>query len=64
MTPHEARILGEEIKKLKPNLVEWEKGFLGNVYNYAKISNKQARILQEMYAKATGGGQYERRQYV
>ena len=53
-------IIGE-IKQLgyKPN--DWERGILGNILGHKEISNRQGQILQEIYARAAGGGIYQRR---
>jgi hypothetical protein len=59
MTSADALVLIREIKKLgyKPN--DWEKQFLGNALGHKKISNKQGKILETIYAKAAGGGVYQ-----
>jgi hypothetical protein len=48
-------------KKKKINN-EWEKEFLNN--QYSNPSPKQAACLLKIYEKATGGGDYQRRQYI
>lgn len=64
MTSQDALALIAEIKKLNLKLNDWEKGFLGNILIHRKISNKQAKILCDMYAKFTGDGNFQRRQYI
>lgn len=61
MNTKDAKILHDAIinSGYKPN--DWEHSFLGNVTGHKAISNKQARILEQIYAKAFGGGIYQGR---
>lgn len=62
MTSGEAKTLIAEIKKLNPKLNDWEREFISN--QYSAPSPKQAACLLKIYEKATGGGVYQRRQYI
>lgn len=64
MTFQDTLAIMTEIKKLNPKLNDWEKGFLGNILIHRKISKKQENCLIKIYEKATGGGIYQRRQYI
>ena len=60
----DAKILIAEIQKLNPKLNEWEQGFIKSIADCLCISNKQSQCLMNIYGKATGGGVYQKRQYV
>ncbi len=64
MNGNEVLLIFNEIKKLNYKPSEWEKGFLGNILCHKKISNKQAQALQKIYEKATGGGVFQRKEYI
>ncbi len=64
MTGQDVLAIVTEIKKLNPKLNDWEKGFLENILPHRKISHKQEQVLIDMYAKVTGGGQFQRKQYI
>ena len=66
MNPKDALILIEYIRKNKLN--DNEASFINSIEHWAKtggkLSGKQAVCLQGIYAKVTGGGQYERKEYI
>ena len=63
MTSQDVLAIMIEIKKLNPKLNEWEKGFLLTILSHRKISTKQENCLLNIYGKATGGGNYQQKQY-
>jgi len=64
MTHPEALTLIEYIRKTnyKPNDIE--KSFMRNCELHYKVSSKQAAWLLKIYAKATGGSQFQKRSYI
>ena len=63
MTSQQVLDIMTEIRKLNPKLNDWEKGFLLTILSHKRISTKQERCLMNIYAKATGGGIYQQKQY-
>lgn len=68
MIPKHALEIIEAIKQTEKKLSKWESGFLATVSIQAKqdrrLSDKQAKSLQDVYANVTGGGLYEDRQRI
>jgi hypothetical protein len=62
MRRYEAIILYEAIKNEKYYPTEKENLFLESVrYGHGHLTEKQGKWLEDIYAKATGGGRYEKR---
>lgn len=65
MIPKDTLALVDAIRATKKRLSKDEEGLVSTCSIYAKqnrlISDKQAKWLQDVYAKATRGGQYENR---
>ena len=68
MNAKDASELLMEIKRQKYKANTWEASFIVYVENKintgAKFTSKEANKLCEVYAKATGGGMYERRKII
>lgn len=65
MTSRNALAIISEIRKLNPKLNNWEQGFIDDLEDMGlSLSNKQENCLLKIYEKATGGGTYQRRQYI
>ena len=64
MTHPEALVLIDYINKSRAKLHDWERGLIGQVKAHYHISNKQAVYLQKIYARVTGGGLFEKREYI
>ena len=65
MTIQDAFILIAAIEKLDYKANEWEKEFLQNIEmcRYG-LSSKQAKVLTSIYDKASGGGIFQKREYI
>lgn len=64
MTAHEAKILLTEARKCKVKFTKWEGMFMHNMqfeFDHAKLSPRQIEVVKQIYAKATGGGQFQNR---
>ena len=61
MTHPEAMILIDYIRKSNYKLNDWEKQFIPQVELHYRVSNKQAKCLEGIYAKSVGGGRYQGR---
>jgi hypothetical protein len=68
MIPKNTLILVDAIRATKKKLTKDDEGLVSTCSIYARqnrlISDKQAKWLQDIYAKTTGGGQYENRQRI
>lgn len=68
MIPLHTKQLVDAIRATKAKLSKDDEGLVSTCSIFAgqnrKISDKQAKWLQDVYAKATGGGQYEERQRI
>ncbi len=68
MIPKHALELIQAIKDTGKKLLPKDNGFLASVSIQAKqdrrLTDKQAQYLQDIYAKVTGGGTYQERQYI
>ena len=64
MTHPEALVLIDYINKSGAKLHDWERVFIGQVSAHYRVSNKQAAYLQKIYARVTGGGMFEKREYI
>ena len=65
----EAIILLKQVKDLGYKANGWEKGFILSILTLAQrdpnkpLSYKQSTATENIYRKAAGGGDYEKRQY-
>jgi len=65
----EAIILLKQVKDLGYKANDWEKGFILSILTLAQrdpnkpLSYKQSTATENIYRKAAGGGDYEKRQY-
>lgn len=68
MIPLHATQLIEAIRLTGKKLTPKENGFLATVHVVSKsnrlISDRQAKWLQDIYAKVNGGGQYENKDFI
>ena len=68
LLPKEVEVLLTEIKKLKykpkPKEARFLKAMEWNVAKYQRPSHRQSKWLEGIYQKASGGGNYESRNYV
>lgn len=68
MIPKHSLELIQAIKTVGKNLSTKENGFLASVSIQAKqdrrLTDKQANYLQDIYAKVTGGGPYQDKEYI
>lgn len=68
MIPRDALALINEINKFKNKLSKTETGFIASVSIQARsnrlLTQKQSKFLESLYAKATGGGVYQDKQYI
>jgi len=68
MFSKDALTVVSEIKKLNPKLNTWENDFVSNIEKLANkgysFSKSQLMTLMGIYGKATGGGIYQKRQYI
>ena len=70
MLTREAIILIEQVKNLgyRPN--PWETNFILSIINMAKrnsnlaLTYNQSKAVNTIYAKATGGGRFQKREYI
>jgi len=62
MRKQDVSILLAEIRKLnyKPN--NWEHSFLNGISQRVELTEAQSKKLQDIYAKASGGGIYIKRE--
>lgn len=58
MIQKDALILIDAIKKSKYNPNDWELNFLQSIETLDELTYKQSKCLENIYAKAFGGGRY------
>jgi hypothetical protein len=65
MLIQDALVLIDEIRKQKFKPTDWEANFIQSIeMRKYDLSQKQSLALNKIYEKATGGGNYQRRQYI
>lgn len=68
MIPKDAIILIDAIRETGKKLSTKDNGFIASVSIQAKqgryLQPSQAKWLQDIYGKVTGGGDYQERQYI
>lgn len=68
MIPKHALELIQSIRSINEKLNPRDTGFIASVSIQAKqdrrLTDKQSKYLQDIYAKVTGGGQYQSREYI
>ena len=66
MTRPDALKMIELIKQTNYKLNDWEKGFIEGIENrmVTPLSYKQHCAMEALYRKATGGGNFQRRQII
>lgn len=68
MIPKNAITLIEAIKATGKRLPTLQNGFIATVSIQAKqgryLTDKQAKYLQDIYARVTGGGDYQKKEFI
>jgi hypothetical protein len=68
MIPKNAKILIEYIQSTDYGPSKWEKDFLHSIESQIEtgryLSDKQEETLMKIYEKSTGGGMYQKRQWL
>jgi len=66
MTHADALIIIEWIEYQQPKLNAWERDFLRSMKKsrFPTLTPAQAGKLKQLYGKFTGGGVYQRKQYI
>jgi hypothetical protein len=70
MLTREAIILIEQIKKLGYKTNSWETNFILSIINMAKrnsnlaLTYNQSKSVNTIYSKASGGGIFQKREYI